>query len=248
MKRCKILFLLLFALFPFSLMASERESIYNAYIFNDMESWKRIIDRMHTIPDKTVEQELDLLNFEYGYIGWCMGNKKTSLVKIYMDRVEVRIASLRKRDVKPALLYAYESACLGYRVGLNKFKAPVLGRKSVTAAEKSVKLDPNNAFGYVQLGNIDYYRPALFGGSKREAIKYYLIAEKLYLSKMKSGEVEGKDWNVLALWVQIAQAYDALDEVKRADGYYKKILAKEPNFKWVKDNLYAKFKQKHNMS
>ncbi|MDO4790765.1 MAG: hypothetical protein Q3998_07380, partial [Porphyromonas sp.] len=173
---------------------------------------------------------------------------KNSLAKTYMKRIENRLDLLKKRQIRPALLSAYESACYGYQVGLNKFKAPFLGQKSIAAAEKSVKTDPNNAFGYVQLGNIDFYRPAIFGGSKQEALKYYLTAEKLYLSSMKTGNGAGKDWNLLSLWIQIAQTYESLDEVKRADEYYKKILTAEPNFKWVKDELYAKFKQKHSIS
>lgn len=247
MKHFTLLFLLLLFSLPLSLSASEKESIYNAYIYNNMESWKRVIDRMHAIKEKNTEQELELLNFEYGYIGWCIGNKKNSLAKTYMKRMEERMNRLKSRQVRPALMLAYESAYLGYQVGLNKFKAPFLGQKSISAAEKSVKQDPDNAFGYVQFGNIDFFRPALFGGSKPNALKHYLTAERLYLSQ-KGSSAEIKDWNLLALWIQIAQTYDALDDVKRADEYYKKILMAEPNFKWVKDELYSKFKQKHNIS
>lgn len=231
---------------PLSLHASERDSIYKAYISGDMELWRRVIDKMHDAKDKTTTQELDLLNFEYGYIGWCLGAKKTALAKTYMKRMDERMSRLTRQQVRPALLSAYISAYFGFQVGLNKLKAPFLGQKSIAAAQRSVELEPSNALGHIQLGNIDYFRPPLFGGSKREALKHYLTAERLLQSEMKAKGLD-KDWNLLSLQVQIADTYESLDEINQADEYYKKILTSAPDFKWVKDDLYPKFKQKHNL-
>ncbi|MDO4790257.1 MAG: hypothetical protein Q3998_04745, partial [Porphyromonas sp.] len=61
MKYFTLLLSLFLVSLPFSLFASERENIYNAYVYNDMESWKRIIDKMNDIKDKSIEQELELL-------------------------------------------------------------------------------------------------------------------------------------------------------------------------------------------
>lgn len=229
---------------PLSLRASERDSIYKAYVSGDMELWRRVIDKMHDDKDKITTQELDLLNFEYGYIGWCLGSKKTELAKIYMRRMDERINHLTKQQVRPALLNAYISAYFGFQVGLNKLKAPILGQKSIAAAQKSVELDSLNALGHIQLGNIDYFRPPIFGGSKQEALKHYLTAERLLLSSLKAAG-KATSWDLLSLQVQIADTYESLDDIKQANEYYKKILTSTPDFKWVKDDLYPKFKQKH---
>ena len=49
---------------------SPKEIIYKAYISADMQLWRTVIDNLHAKANKTLEQELELLNYEYGYIGW----------------------------------------------------------------------------------------------------------------------------------------------------------------------------------
>lgn len=246
MKSLFSLLLMYLVALPLSLRASDQDSIYKAYVSGDMGLWRRIIDKMHDTKDKPSTQELDLLNFEYGYIGWCLGAGKNALAKAYMKRMEERMNRLAQQQIEPALLYAYMSAHWGFQVGLNKLKAPFLGQKSIAAARKSVELDPDNPLGHIQLGNIDFFRPPLFGGSKQEALRHYLAAERLLLSTLKA-EGRAKDWNLLSLQIQIATTFESIDDIKRADEYYKKILTSAPDFKWVRDELYPKFKQKHNL-
>ena len=93
--------------------------------------------------------------------------------------------------------------------------------------------------GYVQLGNIDFYKPSLFGGSKEDALKYYLKAEQILLR-----EGIDQDWNLLSLWAQIGLTYETLDNLQKAEVYYRKALTAEPQFKWVKDELYMNLKKK----
>ena len=81
--------------------------------------------------------------------------------------------------------------------------------------------------------------PAVFGGSKKKALGYYLKAEKL----MTSGNVEN-DWNYLSTLTLIAGAYEELGNYEKAETYYLKILSISPQFTWVKNNLYPKFLSK----
>ena len=81
--------------------------------------------------------------------------------------------------------------------------------------------------------------PAVFGGSKKKAIEYYLKAEKL----MTVGDVKN-DWNYLSTLTLIAGAYEELGNYEKAETYYLKILSISPQFTWVKNNLYPKFLSK----
>jgi tetratricopeptide (TPR) repeat protein len=219
--------------------AQEKETIYRSYIYNDMATWKKTIDAMHAEQNKNNERELELLNYEYGYIGWSIGSKRKGEAKIYLDRGLARIERLRKESYRVAVLDAYESAFLGFQIGLANLKAPRLGPRSLDFAKKSVEKDDNNALGYIQLGNIDFFMPPLFGGSKERAIEYYLKAEQLMLADGKG------DWNYLALLVQLAEALEVTGKIDKAGAFYQKALSSEPNFSWVKDELYPAFTKKH---
>lgn len=239
----KLITLLLFALSCTFVTAgeNERETIYRAYLTNDMATWKTTIDAMHAEAGKNNERELELLNYEYGYIGWCIGNKRKSEAKRYLERSLERIERLKQANHRLPLLQAYESAYLGFQIGLANLKAPRLGPKSLDAAKKSVAGDDRNALGYIQLGNIDYFMPPLFGGSKERAIEHYLRAERLMAPNGKG------DWNYLALLVQIATAYEETGNIAMADRFYRKVLSLAPGFSWVRDELYPAFTKKHDI-
>jgi tetratricopeptide (TPR) repeat protein len=78
--------------------------------------------------------------------------------------------------------------------------------------------------------------PAVFGGSKKEALEHYLKAEQL----MSRGDVKN-DWNYLSTLTLIAGAYETLGNYEKADACYRKILGISPQFSWVKNDLYPKF-------
>ncbi|MBB6276455.1 tetratricopeptide repeat protein [Porphyromonas circumdentaria] len=233
--------LALFALLPL-FSTPHKELIYQAYISGNMDAWYAVLNSMNAKANKTFGEELELLNYEYGYIGWCMSKKKKKMAREYIDRFDARLERLQREGKSLAVLSAYKSASYGFQIGLNRAKAPFLGQKSIAAAERSVKLDPKNWLGFVQLGNIDFYKPAIFGGSKKDALTAYLKAEKVFVNSGLE-----KDWNLLSLWAQIALTYEALEDTKRAEAYYLKILKAEPNFKWVRDELYVNFKKNNNL-
>lgn len=236
----RILLFLLILLSSVFASAQEKETIYRSYIVNDMASWKIIIDAMHTESNKNNERELELLNYEYGYIGWCIGNKRKSEARLYLNRSIERLGRLRKENYRVPILDAYDSAFLGFQIGLANLKAPRLGPRSLDFAKKSVATVDNNDLGFIQLGNIYYFMPPLFGGSKEKAIEYYLRAEKLMAADGNG------DWNYLALLVQLAGAFEETGKIDKAGSFYLKALSYEPGFSWVKDELYPAFTKKHN--
>jgi len=130
---------------------------------------------------------------------------------------------------------SYKSALYGFELGLAWYKAPFIGPKSVECAEIAMKLDKTNPYGFLQYGNAQYYMPETFGGSKTVAIEYYKTAQSLM---EKNSENIINDWNYLSLLSIIAQAYTATEKYTLAKEYYDKILKIEPEFSWVKNELY----------
>ena len=110
MKIRLTLFFLLIAFGYTSAASTEQTAIYNAYTSSNMTLWKKTMDSMHDQAAKTNEKELELLNYEYGYIGWSIGNKKTAEARKYIDRGQQRIDKLMQKNYKVSMLHAYKSA------------------------------------------------------------------------------------------------------------------------------------------
>lgn len=240
-KRSLIITLMAFSFF--SLNAQYKLAIYNAYIGNKMDVWKTIIDKMETHQSKSEEFLLELINYEYGYIGWCIGNNEKKQAGTYLKLAEINLESLEKTSLYPSYINAYKSAFLGYAIGLNKLKAPFLGPKSISAAKQSMKENADNPFGFIQYANAQFYMPPVFGGSKSEALEYYKRAQTIM---EKDRENLKNDWNYLSLLTNMAQAYTEIIKYDKAEQYYKHILEIEPNFNWVKNELYPNFIKNRN--
>lgn len=237
------LILLIFSFSMLSLTAQNKSAIYNAYIHNQMDNWKTVIDKMQLETNPSDEFLFELINYQYGYIAWCIGNNEKKQAKAYLKLAEDNLAELEKRSYNSSYINAYKSAFYGFNVGLNKLKAPFLGPKSVNAAKLSMQEDASNPNGFIQFGNAQFYMPPIFGGSKSEALKYYQQAANI----MEENPVSIKnDWNYLSLLVNIAEAYNEIKEYDKAEEYYRRILEIEPDFKWVKNELYPNFIKKRN--
>ncbi len=220
---------------------SDKQIIYKAYIDGKMSVWKTHIDKMQATPKKTNAYRLELVNYQYGYIAWCIGSDKDDEAEVYLNIALDHIEALENQIYQIHILNAYKSAFWGFKIGLAMYKAPFLGPESMEFAELSVKNNPNNYFGYIQLGNIEYYMPSTFGGSKVRALEYYIKAEKIMYANT---ELTNSNWNYLSLLVTIAQAFEHFKQYETAKLYYEKCLKIEPNFKWVKNQLYPELTKK----
>ena len=236
MERQKYFIALVLLLFIFtSINASYKSDIYKAYISNNMNVWKKTIDEMNQQKSKSHDFRIELLNYQYGYIAWCIGNKKNEIAQSYIELGETNIRILEKTGHNASLVNSYKSAFYGFRIGINLFKAPFIGPKSVECAKLAMKLDYNNPYGYIQYANSQFYMPSVFGGSKSVALDYYKKAENLMI---KNQEIIKEDWNYLSLLSMIAKAYTELNDYENAKAYYEKILKIEPDFLWIKNELY----------
>jgi tetratricopeptide (TPR) repeat protein len=243
MERAKskiILFILFLACMP-DAISSYRSEIYDCYISGNMAKWKIVMDKMATEKSLDPDIILELVNYQYGYIGWAIGNKRASEAKQYLEQAEENLDRLGSCKSCSSMVNAYRSAFYGYKIGLNKVLAPFLGGKSLDCARAAIRQDDRNFLAYVQLGNAEFYMPAAFGGSKSKALEYFRRAQEL----MESDPVSTKqNWNYLNLLVLIAQSYMYTKEFEKSKQYLDKLLVLEPGFTWVKNDLYQQLNNK----
>ncbi len=218
-----------------NLKADYASAVYRSYINNNMTQWRKVIDEMSEVKGKSNEFLMELINYQYGYIAWCIGEGDRELAEKYLSEAENNLQEIENKSVKLSLVYSYKSAFYAYRIGLNRLRAPFLGPRTVKFAQMAIEHDKENPYGYIQYGNSQFYMPAVFGGSKKVALQYFKTAEKL----MESDQEKIKEnWNYLNLLAFIAITYTEINDYAMAKAYYDKILKIEPDFLWVKDELY----------
>ena len=243
MERSKYsLILILLLIFSLQINAvNYREAIYSAYINNKMDLWKSVIERMDTIQNKSDQLLHELINYQYGYIGYCIGFGKKDEAKKYLGLAQRNVEILEKHQYNRSVINSYKAAFYGFRIGLNPISAPVNGFKSIDCARAALKIDPEFYFAYIQYGNMKFYMPSALGGSKKEALEYYLKARDII--EMDPEFISG-NWNYISLLVVIGQTYTYLKDYSSAQKVYDSILKLEPGFLYVKDDLYPKLLKK----
>ncbi|PID93445.1 MAG: hypothetical protein CSA95_07735 [Bacteroidetes bacterium] len=240
MERTKYLLITLLCSLTLLVWGQSGSSIYRAYATGDMARWKRVMDNLSKEGQQDKEKQLEIINYQYGYIAWCLGQDNDQEAKRYLSRARKNISKLEKQGYRLSQLYAYKAAFIGFEIGLSPYKAPFIGSKSLAFAQQALELDAQNAMAHVQLGNIYSHMPAMMGGSRMKAIQHYQKAIEL----MEKREQATENWNYLNLLVATIETYTALKEYKNAEAYCLKALTVEPDFKWVKSKLYPEIVKK----
>jgi len=152
------------------------------------------------------------------------------------------MAQLTELGRDNARVYSLKGAFFGFQIMLEPARAPKLGRLSMEANEKALKLDPDEPQAWLEKANMDYYKPVIFGGSKKKAVPSYEKAVELFES---SEERTRENWVYMNCLAGLGIAYEKTRKFSEAGRVYRKILELEPSFKWVVEELYPKFQEKH---
>jgi tetratricopeptide (TPR) repeat protein len=216
-----------------------KPAIYKAYITGNMGSWSKALEEMESQKNRSIDYLLELINYQYGYIGWCISNKNDKEAEHYISKMESNLEDLRSVTGESSEFHSYKAALYGFKLGMNIWKAPVLGKKSMTHAKMAIEKDSMSLHANFEMGNIWNYMPELFGGSKLKALQYYIKAISI-LENEKSGIKN--NWNYLNLLVLAGQAAKELGNIQKAIYYFEKALETEPDFIWVKNELLPSLK------
>ena len=214
--------------------------IYTAYINGDMNKWASVIYTIEKQNPATIEGKLELISYYYGYTGFLIGTKKYELAQKNIEAGERHINEVLKLSPRNATAYAFKGSFLGFRIGLSKFKAISLGPESNRYISKACELDPRNIQGIVDKANALYHTPKLFGGNKTEALLLFQNAIKL----IENEKLTDRNWFYLNVLTLTAQAHASLGELSKAKAIYEKVIRFEPDYKWVKNELYPELLKK----
>ena len=216
-----------------------RGAMYQAYIKDSMHLWKDAMLQysLEVQNSDSLPYMNELLFAKYGYIGFCLAEKKEDEARIVLDDAWEYVKVIEDKYGATAKLCAFKSAFYAYEIGLSKYKALIFGPKAMQQLDKAESIDSTDVYYLVERGNQLFYTPKLFGGDKAEAIAYYSKA----LFKMKKSKQYYPSWFYLNTLMSLGKCYEYTGDLVQANEVYKSLLSEEPNFKWAKNVLYPEF-------
>lgn len=217
-----------------------RSRVFQGYLTNSPEQWRegiRILEQALTrTPDDAILQE-ELALARYGLIGYCIASESCSDTEDLLDNTEELLEKVVKAKPNSGRAHALLGSTLAMKIGLSPAKAIFLGPSSSRHIEKGTKLGANEATVWVEMGNMKFHAPALFGGDKEEAVKCFTKARKLFdqYPQQKAG-----NWQYLHTMAWLGQSLEATGKASEARSVYEAVLEEYPEFSWVKNELLPK--------
>ena len=211
---------------------------FEAYLYRDNIKWIKAL-KMAEKSDLSKPQNLEeLIHCYYALTSNQIAKKMRDDAEMSIQKAKSYIDILLKKNPNNAVALNYKGVFLGYEIAMNKMKAVTLGNSCRNNINKALQLDPNNPQILFDKGNLLYYPPKIFGGDKKEALKYYQKAIAIYEKQNKTQN----NWMYIQLLVVEGHSYELLEQDKMAEKSYLKILKIAPDFLTVKNDLYPKLK------
>ncbi|HLP05719.1 MAG TPA: hypothetical protein VK152_09850 [Paludibacter sp.] len=201
---------------------------YNAYVSGDMRVWANII---YTIELKnsrlTPDQELDLLDYYYGYTQHLLSTKQYEQAQTYITRADRLIAHVLSKLPGNATAYSYKGAFAGFKITINKLKSISLSSESNASIDKALEIDSVNIQATIDKGNLLFHTPAIFGGNKQQALELFLKAKKLLETTNKTQQ----NWLYLNVLKLAARSCEKLNQPQQAKELYDCLAHTEPRLR-----------------
>ncbi len=120
--------------------------IYDAYVTGKMELWEKEMNRLQNTGNRESAFLLELVNYQYGYIGYCMGTGHKKEAREYLDLAEINLALLKQSGTALPIINAYRAAFYGFRIGLAPIQS-ANGERS-QAGGRELELSQCDGFSY----------------------------------------------------------------------------------------------------
>lgn len=235
-------FILFLIFFPVLISSAQKKDLayyqcafFESYRVGNMAPWPGLIAEMEKVKSTDLAWQTEMVKAMYGLVGYQLGVKNKDLAKVYVNKADVYLDKLLKAYPHNSHLHSLSGAFYGYKIALSFYKAPFFGPKSMYHIEKSIELDPSAPGGYIEKANSLMYRPAAFGGDKKEGLAYYQKALKL----MEANDSQKCNWQELLLRAFILKSLYENNQTSEADAFMKEMQKDYGSMSWIKDFVGA---------
>lgn len=229
-----VLFFLMFLLFTAGVTAQNNHPLScrfkHYFLIGDMDSWLALVDSLQEQQLSKVENDV-LLQAQYGLMGYFLSQNRKERAAQQYQYFEKNLNSVLKIFPQNPEYLAMKAASYGFEIGMSPIKAPFLNSKHLQSINRALQNRNNCAFPLIEQGNSLFFRPPIVGGNKEKAVEYYEQAVQI-LEKQQSC-----NWLYYSISSWLGQVYTKMGEPEKSFAMYKKLLAIEPEFEYVKDEL-----------
>lgn len=174
---------------------------------------------------------------QYRALLLAIGRNKDA-AKVAAEACVDRLEGATKARVGFADALALQAGCMGILSGLKPWKAIVLGSRSTSQLEASVKSAPRNPRVILLDALADYERPAIVGGDKQRAFaKFQKAVEAFEVERQGVSPVPG--WGAAEAYAYLARSQLDRGDAVAARGSLERALLLAPDFAFAK-RLLAK--------
>lgn len=213
-------------------LSSFRAKIYQSYVKSDITSWGQTLEKLEVYvknnPSKEALYELGLA--QYGLIGFYRELGKREIAIRLMNQAEDTVDEMLEMDENWAIANCFKGGLLGLETEFYPAKIIYLGPRVLSYYGDGKELGPNSPEVWVELGNLAFHAPEIFGGDKAEAAKHFQKAIRLFDAQP---EHKTNNWLYLHANAWLGRSYVALGKKAEAEKTYAKLRAYEPNFSYL---------------
>ena len=238
----KVLGLIILLVFPVIMAIAQTKvlayyqcAFFESYRDGNMTPWPGLIAEMEIAKSADLDWQTEIIKAMYGLVGYQIGAGRKDLAKVYVNKAADYVDKLLDNHPENAKLHSLSGALYGYKIALAFYKAPFLGPKCMYHIGKAIDLDPFDPSGYIEKGNSLMYRPAAFGGDKKEALTFYRKALKL----MDKGSSLKCDWQKMLLRAFILKALYETNQTSEARAFNTEMKKDYGSMDWIKQFVGA---------
>ncbi|MEM6347459.1 MAG: tetratricopeptide repeat protein [Bacteroidota bacterium] len=213
-------------------LGAYRANIYQAYVKNDVNSWGKTLADLEIYvqnnPSNAGLYELGLA--QYGLIGFYRELGKREKAITLMNKAEDTVDKMLAVDENWAIANCFKGGLLGLETEFYPAKVVYLGPRALSYYDDGKELGPNSPEVWVELGNLAFHAPEMFGGDKEKAAQYFKKAISLFDAKPN---LKKNNWLYLHAYAWLGRAYLALGKKSDAEATYNRLRAYEPNFTYL---------------
>lgn len=199
------------------------------YLDTSLDDWNQALAHLRTQPE-SIERSVRMAYLAYGAAGSSFALEEEVKVDVYLDIAEESLAAVLDQEPKNVQANAILSGVLGLRIARKPMKGMTLGSKSARHAKRALDYGPDNPVALFFFGSRLLYTPKMWGGDPERAVELLQRAVDL-------GSGSANDWTYLNALALLGQAQAKTEQSAAARTTYKRALALQPEFGYVKYNL-----------
>lgn len=209
-------------------------SLVKTYADGSWSAWKTEIEAAEKNMHTGIDARLSLVNLYFGYTGHFIDAQNYEMAFENIHKAEVLINEILTIQPSNVTALSYKGAFMGFRVATNRFKYLATGLEGLSIIYKTYDMDHTNIIAIINKASALYFLPPVFGGSKTEAIRLLNSARVI----MENSDQTVDNWMYLYTLIFIGRSYEKTGRLTEAKHTFEKVLRIEPEFKWVKNDLY----------